>query len=398
MKLAVINFSGNVGKTTVARHLLAPRIPGCQVVAVESINADDGQPVTIRGRQFAQLQEFLQSVDHVVVDIGASNVEELLKLMRRYRDSQQDFDGFVVPTVPARKRQQDTAATLAELARIGVAPERLRLVFNQVDDDSPIDRAFDTLLAYCASSGVAQYASSVHLVQRGVCAGSGHRSVPARTGGRPHRLQGRDRQGRRPGGQAGAGAAARDPASRPRGHPRTRRVLCRTGSAPPDTAVRRSGDAGIMKPPSTTREALIVEALGEAAKLIRQVEALAPRLDESRQALADAHSGLADQLTAFEAQVLALSEKAKVQTVKHILARTDEAARRSVDLQARAMADAARVAFGAQLGATLQRLEAVLMPLIEGRQRRWERWLTHAAAAATASAATWALTTYLQAG
>lgn len=156
MKLAVINFSGNVGKTTVARHLLAPRIPSCQVVAVESINADDGQSVTIRGRQFAQLQEFLQSVDNVVVDIGASNVEELLKLMRRYRDSQEDFDGFVVPTVPARKQQQDTAATLAELARIGVPPARLRLVFNQVDDDSPIDRTFNTLVAYCASSGFAQ--------------------------------------------------------------------------------------------------------------------------------------------------------------------------------------------------------------------------------------------------
>ena len=55
MRLAVINFSGNVGKTTVARHLLVPRIPGCQVVAVESINADDDQAVTIRGRQFAQL-------------------------------------------------------------------------------------------------------------------------------------------------------------------------------------------------------------------------------------------------------------------------------------------------------------------------------------------------------
>jgi len=156
MKLAVINFSGNVGKTTVARHLLAPRIPGCQVVAVESINADDGQSVTIRGRQFAQLQEFLQSVDNVVIDIGASNVEELLKLMRRYRDSQQDFDGFLVPTVPARKQQQDTAATLAELARIGVPPARLRLIFNQVDDDNPIERTFDTLIAYCASSGVVQ--------------------------------------------------------------------------------------------------------------------------------------------------------------------------------------------------------------------------------------------------
>jgi hypothetical protein len=153
MKLAVINYSGNVGKTTVARHLLAPRMPDCQVVAVESINADDGQPVTIRGRQFAQLQEFLQSVDNVVVDIGASNVEELLKLMRRYQDSQEDFDGFIVPTVPARKQQQDTAATLAELARIGVPPDRLRVVFNQVDDDIAIDMADAARVALGAALG-----------------------------------------------------------------------------------------------------------------------------------------------------------------------------------------------------------------------------------------------------
>lgn len=146
-----------------------------------------------------------------------------------------------------------------------------------------------------------------------------------------------------------------------------------------------------MTHPSTTREALIVEALGEAEKLIRQVEALAPALDQSRQALADAHSGLAGQLAAFEAQVVALTEKAKVQAVKHILARTDEAARRSIELQSRAMADAARVAFGADLGAAMQRLQS----LHERPGRRWEQWLTHAAAAATASAATWTLAVIL---
>jgi len=156
MKLAVINFSGNVGKSTVARHLLAPRIPGCPVVAVESLNADDGEPLTIRGRQFAQLQEYLHTVTDVVVDVGASNVEELLALMRRYRGSHQDFDGFIVPTVPARKQQQDTTATLAELARIGVPPQRIRLVFNQVEDDTPLEQVFDTLLAYCAMSGAVQ--------------------------------------------------------------------------------------------------------------------------------------------------------------------------------------------------------------------------------------------------
>lgn len=149
-----------------------------------------------------------------------------------------------------------------------------------------------------------------------------------------------------------------------------------------------------MTNPTTAREALIVEALGEAAKLIHQLEALAPVLDKSRQALADAHSGLADQLAAFEAQITALTEKAKVQTVKHILARTDEAARRSVELQGRAMTDAARVAFGAELGATLQRLQSALQPPI-GPERRWEQWLTHAAAAATAAAITWTLAVIL---
>lgn len=146
-----------------------------------------------------------------------------------------------------------------------------------------------------------------------------------------------------------------------------------------------------MSSPSTTREALIVEALGEAAKLLRQVEALAPALDRSRQALADAHSGLAGQLKAFEAQVLALSERSKVVAVKHILARTDEAARQSADLQSRAMADAARVAFGAELGAALQQLRS----LQERPDRRWEPWLTHAAAVVAGSAGTWMLTVLL---
>ncbi len=39
MKIAVINFSGNVGKSTVARHLLMPRVEGADLISVESLNA-----------------------------------------------------------------------------------------------------------------------------------------------------------------------------------------------------------------------------------------------------------------------------------------------------------------------------------------------------------------------
>jgi hypothetical protein len=156
MKLAVINFSGNVGKSTVARHLLWPRINAAELVAIESLNADEGDGPALRGRQFGELQEYLQTVDSAVVDIGASNVEELLSLMRRYRGSHEDFDCFVVPTVPARKQQQDTLATLVELSRLGVPPSRVRLVFNMVEDGVEVAKAFDIVLDFVAAHPVAQ--------------------------------------------------------------------------------------------------------------------------------------------------------------------------------------------------------------------------------------------------
>ena len=156
MKVAVINFSGNVGKTTIARHLLAPRIEGADIIAVESINADEGQAESLRGKQFGLLQEYLQTVDSVVVDIGASNVEDLLALMHKYRGSHEDFDYFVIPTVPALKQQQDTIATLAELAKLGIPAARLKIVFNLVEDGADVKDTFDTLLAFVEQSGIAQ--------------------------------------------------------------------------------------------------------------------------------------------------------------------------------------------------------------------------------------------------
>jgi cell division septum initiation protein DivIVA len=146
-----------------------------------------------------------------------------------------------------------------------------------------------------------------------------------------------------------------------------------------------------MNHPATAREALIVEAIGEVAKLIKDVEALAPILNESCRALQQASNSLRDELAGFERRIAAIAENAKAQTVKYIAARTNEAAGRSIEQQSRAMADAARVAFGAELGATMQRLQTTLQLLLERRESLWERWLTHAAAAMAGSAATWAL-------
>lgn len=156
MKIAVINFSGNVGKSTVARHLLLPRIAGAEFITIESLNAYEGQGQALRGRQFGELQEYLQTASSVVVDIGASNVEMLMGQMQRYRGNQEDFDAFVVPTVPALKQQQDTIATLIDLNRPGVSSSRLKLVFNMVEDGVTVTQAFDPLLAFLKQQPIAR--------------------------------------------------------------------------------------------------------------------------------------------------------------------------------------------------------------------------------------------------
>lgn len=163
MKVAVINFSGNVGKTTISRHLLLPRIAGAELICVESLNADGNQGQYLRGRQFAELQEYMQTVNSLVVDIGASNVEDLMALMRRYRGSHEDFDYFVVPTVPDLKQQEDTMATLSELSRSGISPSRLRVVFNMVDDGVEVGQAFEHLLAFLQACPVAKASTRCRL-------------------------------------------------------------------------------------------------------------------------------------------------------------------------------------------------------------------------------------------
>lgn len=134
-----------------------------------------------------------------------------------------------------------------------------------------------------------------------------------------------------------------------------------------------------MNDPVSAREALLIETIGEVAILIEAVDRLTPELKNASRAIDRSRESLHTSLAGFEAQILALTENAKVQTVKHILTRTEEAARRSVDFQSRAMAEAARLAFGTEMGATLQRLRTIIQPLVDKQQKR-EALLTHSAA------------------
>lgn len=152
MKIAVINFSGNVGKSTLARHLLLPRIKGADLIRVESINADEYAAKTVRGTQFGEISEHLLEVENAVVDVGASNVESFTDLMRQYEGSQEDFDCFVVPVVKAAKQLRDSIATVEALGAMGIEAKRVQVVFNQVHHDEDAEALFAPLYDWNADN------------------------------------------------------------------------------------------------------------------------------------------------------------------------------------------------------------------------------------------------------
>lgn len=150
-KVCVVNFSGNVGKSTVAANVLKARMGDAPVYSIESINAgadSDGIDVEkMKGKKFGELVDQLMTLDSAIVDVGASNVEDFLKLMQQFEGSHEEFDYFVIPIIKEKKVQADTVNTIRALQKLGIEKKRIRVVFNKVEIDESVTDEFAGIFA-----------------------------------------------------------------------------------------------------------------------------------------------------------------------------------------------------------------------------------------------------------
>lgn len=144
-----------------------------------------------------------------------------------------------------------------------------------------------------------------------------------------------------------------------------------------------------MNRPTSAREALIVEALGDVALLLDRVESLMSSMETGRLELANASAHLDSRLKAFEAGTASVAQKVQVKAIEHIIRRTGKATSDSIELQARAMNAAARLTFSAEVDSNLTRLTHALQQALHRVDRPWDVWLTHAATATVSAALTW---------
>lgn len=148
-KVVILNFSGNVGKTTIACNLLAPRMENASFFSIETINSgatENGIDVEkIKGKKYRELTDSLMMLDAAIIDVGSSNVEDFMKEISRYKGSHEEFDYFIVPVIKEQKVQEDTIRTIRALNQIGVEKNRIKIIFNKLEPDETVIDEFPAI-------------------------------------------------------------------------------------------------------------------------------------------------------------------------------------------------------------------------------------------------------------
>ena len=149
-KVVIINYTGTVGKTTIAANLLSPRMDGAPIYAIESINetAEElGLDVQkLRGSKFRELFKKLMMEEQAIIDVGASNVEAFIANLEDFEEAHDEIDYYIVPVTSGTKEQKETVSMIGSLAAMGIPANKIRLVFNRVKSD--VETEFSILVSY----------------------------------------------------------------------------------------------------------------------------------------------------------------------------------------------------------------------------------------------------------
>lgn len=155
MKIMVFNFSANVGKSSLAKHLFFRKLANAKYITVETICFDgsDDRAIRLPNQDYGHLLDMLSTCENAVIDVGSSNAERFIKNMATRRGCYDEIDYIIVPCVPTRKQQHDTISSIDALTAIGVDPHSIRVICNYVEYKENVKDHFTDLFAYLDRRG-----------------------------------------------------------------------------------------------------------------------------------------------------------------------------------------------------------------------------------------------------
>lgn len=142
MVYMIVNNSGNVGKSFIAREVLFSNFEESAdniIVEVETHNSSSlgYQGVEVqkfKAHQFKEIYSTFNMFDNVVVDVGASNVDSFLRELLRREEIKEEIDFFIVPAIFDYKQSRDSLKTLQILISLEVDTQKIKVMFNRVEN------------------------------------------------------------------------------------------------------------------------------------------------------------------------------------------------------------------------------------------------------------------------
>jgi len=150
-RIAVINSSGNTGKSLASDYLLRPRmdLQGHYVINNMSMyNKTYSDEIVLSGGSFDEVLKALSNLDSAIVDIAAHNTSCVISIMQNNSDSHKLFDYFLVPVIKGIKESEDSLNTIKALLKLGVPAESIKLIFNNINNLEAINDEFEYLLSH----------------------------------------------------------------------------------------------------------------------------------------------------------------------------------------------------------------------------------------------------------
>ena len=156
LKIAVLNNSGNVGKSTICQTVLKPRLPESEIIRVETINSDGTNDERLSAKDYDEIIKRIDDVDCTIIDVGSSNIEQFMVQMQEYQGSHDLIDYFIVPVTVQDKQQRDSIATINNLLDMGVEEDRIKVIYNFADKDTSIEKQYSIFLSDKTSKKIAE--------------------------------------------------------------------------------------------------------------------------------------------------------------------------------------------------------------------------------------------------
>lgn len=151
MRIVILSGSGNVGKTVVAEHLVAPRLKDALLISfggLPDLNLS-GQWLhrDVVTEVFADLLEY----ERCIVDVAGGATPSLLAGIHRFASIHESIDYFVIPVTSSGKVQLETIALLERLSNVGIDAGRVLVLFNRVDTN--VEEEFGVLIKHVNAHG-----------------------------------------------------------------------------------------------------------------------------------------------------------------------------------------------------------------------------------------------------